>query len=50
MEFVALKDGVHAATYNNFTNLEIEGDFKVIIDYNAGYLAKTDICNTNSNF
>ena len=29
---VALRDGVLAAIYNDFTNLEIEGDSKVIID------------------
>ena len=31
-ECVALRDGVLAATYNGFSNLEIEGDSKVIID------------------
>ena len=30
---VALRDGVLAARYNGFPDLEIEGDSKVIIDY-----------------
>ena len=29
---MALRDGVKAAKNNGFLNLEIEGDFKVIID------------------
>ena len=32
MECVALRDGILVATYNGFSNLEIEGNFKVIID------------------
>ena len=30
---VALRDDILVAIYNGFTNLEIEGDSKVIIDY-----------------
>ena len=30
---MALRDGVLAARYNGFPDLEIEGDSKVIIDY-----------------
>ena len=31
-ECIALRDGVLTVAYNGFSNLEIEGDFKVIID------------------
>ena len=33
MECVALRDSVLTATHNDFINLDIEGDSKVIIDY-----------------
>ena len=33
VECVALRDGILVATYNGFSNLEIEGDSKVILDY-----------------
>lgn len=33
VECIALKDGVVTTNYNCFMNLEIEMDFKVMIDY-----------------
>ena len=32
-KYVALRDDILTATYNGFSNMEIEGDFKVIVDY-----------------
>ena len=43
VECVALRDGVLTATNNGFSNLEIEGDSKVII---AGYNKKGSLPNS----